>query len=678
MTLRRSFVLLLTGLFLAMGPVATAAQQAGGTTYYVSPSGADSGPGTVDDPWRTIEASLSRLEAGDVLIVRAGTYEERVEPSSLKPAGQSNRILVRAAPGERPVIRGRLYLPGISHWHIRGISVTSDGGSYTAADNLVKIMNGVGWTFQGGEVWGAKQTSAAVFIGTTKSAEPRDWRFVGNCVHDTAPRDATNRPNEDHNIYVYNGANSGSGVIERNVLYGAPNGENIKLGPDQGNVAVRHNTMHQAAMNMLLTEQAHHNVIEHNLMGRGSPAPGKDWYPNIRGFDLKGAGNVARYNAGFEASQFVLVGKDGGGSTATISQTGNHFPVTPHLDRTGRCDGLYPTNASYRRYGAYAPVSSGDPVQRVSGTGRVETSIAISKTARPTGGAANVVIARADTYPDALAGAPLAAALDAPILLSGGKSLHPAVKDEIKRLGADKAVLLGGKAALSDQVAKDLQAMNVTVQRVEGGDRFATAAAVATELGKLSGTDIENPYVVEGQDPDPNRGWPDAVAVGFLAAQQKRPILLVTTETLPAATNTALKDSGAERATIVGGTASVSDSVAKAIDQNAASVGRIAGDSRYHTSRLVAEAAVKAGASAGKPWFATGAAFPDALAAGPAVAKDGGVLLLVPGHTTFLNGEATDWLDRFSDSIDRLRLIGGPAAVSHAIEDKSRHQLLFE
>ncbi len=76
-------------------------------------------------------------------------------------------------------------------------------------------------------------------------------------------------------------------------------------------------------------------------------------------------------------------------------------------------------------------------------------------------------------------------------------------------------------------------------------------------------------------------------------------------------------------------------------------------------------------------WFATGGSFPDALAAGPAVAKDGGVLLLVPGSSTFLNEEATDWLDRFQQGIDRLRLIGGSAAIGNAIDDKARHQLLF-
>lgn len=87
---------------------------------------------------------------------------------------------------------------------------------------------------------------------------------------------------------------------------------------------------------------------------------------------------------------------------------------------------------------------------------------------------------------------------------------------------------------------------------MEGANRFATAA-VGNEFPARSGTNVGDAYVVDGADADPNRGWSDAVTVGSLAAQQGRPILLVTTETLPDDTQEAISNLGVDRVTIVGG-----------------------------------------------------------------------------------------------------------------------------
>src|SRR5258708_17032852 len=44
------------------------------STYYVSPSGQDAGPGTQSQPFATLQAAVTHLEPGDSLIVREGTY----------------------------------------------------------------------------------------------------------------------------------------------------------------------------------------------------------------------------------------------------------------------------------------------------------------------------------------------------------------------------------------------------------------------------------------------------------------------------------------------------------------------------------------------------------------------------------------------------------------------------
>ena len=94
-------------------------------------------------------------------------------------------------------------------------------------------------------------------------------------------------------------------------------------------------------------------------------------------------------------------------------------------------------------------------VQRVSGATRIDTAIAASKDQFPTaGGAKAVVLARADNFPDALAGGPLAAKVGGPLLLTSSGALDDAVKAEIQRVApkGSTVYILGGSAAIATGV----------------------------------------------------------------------------------------------------------------------------------------------------------------------------------------------------------------------------------
>ena len=304
--------------------------------------------------------------------------------------------------------------------------------------------------------------------------------------------------------------------------------------------------------------------------------------------------------------------------------------------------------------------------RRLAGRDRVRTAIAVSRRAHPDGAPA-VVLARADDYADALAGAPLAADLDAPLLLTPRDGLADQVVGELQRLEPDRVVLLGGPAALSPQVAADLAELlpAADVERVAGADRFATAAALADRLGAAPGT----AYVVEGVDDDPARGWPDAVSVASLAAAQGRPILLVDTNTVPPSTAAALRRHARE-VVVVGGAAAVSDATLAMLGEGGVATSRIAGPDRYATSRAVREAAIEAGADASEVWLATGGTFPDALTAGPAVAAAGATLLLVDGADLTASPTTAEALD--AAVVDRVVFLGGRAAISARVEDQVR------
>jgi parallel beta-helix repeat protein len=75
-----------------------------GTTYYVSPTGSDSNPGTEAQPWRTIQKAADTLVAGDTVYIKAGTYQERVIPQNSGSAG--NYIVYAAYPGHTVTIDG--------------------------------------------------------------------------------------------------------------------------------------------------------------------------------------------------------------------------------------------------------------------------------------------------------------------------------------------------------------------------------------------------------------------------------------------------------------------------------------------------------------------------------------------------------------------------------------------
>jgi N-acetylmuramoyl-L-alanine amidase len=290
------------------------------------------------------------------------------------------------------------------------------------------------------------------------------------------------------------------------------------------------------------------------------------------------------------------------------------------------------------------------------GRTRIETAVAASQHAF--GNATSIVVARSDAYPDALTGAPLAAKVGGPILLTPTNALPSTVSDEVKRLGATTAYILGDTGAVSMNVEVGLVAAGITtIHRLAGPTRFDTARAVANAVG---GTNV---YVAQGLDPDPTHGWPDAVAVSGLAAGQQRPILLTTTAALPSATAATLDDLHATAAAIVGGPDVVSEAVATDIHSHGATVTRIAGDTRYGTSALVADATITAGGSAANTWLVTGRNWPDALAAGAASAHDGAVLLLVDGMNATGATESFNWLTAHHADIQRLVVGGGPDVV---------------
>ena len=311
-------------------------------------------------------------------------------------------------------------------------------------------------------------------------------------------------------------------------------------------------------------------------------------------------------------------------------------------------------------------------IDRVAGETRVDTAIAASvagfrDASRRVDAASTAILARADDFPDALAGGALAVAENAPLLLTDRDRLPTAVESELRRLGVEDVIILGGEQAVSAAVADRLDELGLRVERIAGDDRFATAAAIAARVGAADTGEV---VLTLGAAADPNRAWPDALSAGALAASPDRlPVLLTRGDAVPPATMDALRDLDASEVLLLGGPVAISSAAEDQLRAAGYSVRRLAGEDRYATSAAVVQDAMRR-----RPTnvpvhvsLVTGANFPDGLAAaGLAGARDG-VVLLVPPTTLGSSDPSAIALQRHADQFDLGAVLGGPVAVAEQV-----------
>jgi putative cell wall-binding protein len=187
------------------------------------------------------------------------------------------------------------------------------------------------------------------------------------------------------------------------------------------------------------------------------------------------------------------------------------------------------------------------------------------------------------------------------------------------------------------------------VGRLGGADRFATA-----ELITEADSSCFNTVILARGDQ-----FADALAASYVAGHEGAGILLTNTDSIPASTLNGLRNVGAKRVLLMGGTAAISDAVATQLDGTTAynchagpvvpattlTVQRLAGSDRFQTAQVAAEfeGLGSAGAldtnrdgdcndDAKTAIVASGSTFADALAAGP---------LAYAGNPKFGCGNAT-------------------------------------
>jgi secreted trypsin-like serine protease len=332
---------------------------------------------------------------------------------------------------------------------------------------------------------------------------------------------------------------------------------------------------------------------------------------------------------GFDAAAMLCAGApesdaDGGIDACQGDSGGPLFATLPDgsfmevgIVSWGPTCGLTPT--AYTRISSYLPFIlatiagetpvANDDVDRVAGANRYATAAALA-TDRFDPGLDSVFVVTGAAFPDALAAAPAAAMIGAPILLTTRDAVPAETRDAIQALAPSQLWVVGGTGAVSDATFTELQALAPEgATRIAGTDRYETAAA----LSNLAFADPVGPselptFVASGA------GFADALSGAAAAASDPpTPLLLTANDALSPATAAEIARQGSSTVYVFGGTSAVSDAVVAQIQALGPEVVRIAGKDRYDTSAAIV---TQLFGGADEVFVATGATFPDGLVAG--------------------------------------------------------------
>ncbi len=206
MRIRR--ILSAAALFVMAGPISA-------TTYHVAIGGNDANPGTLAQPWATIQHAVDfpALAAGDTILVHAGTFVgARIERSG----GPGMPIRLAAAPGEAVLIQGASpdaahtsaievenFSGTVSWWIIEGFEIDGEGDRRYAID--LRFTENI--TVRNNHVYEAFRTG--IFTAFSDDVLIEDNLTHNNCEHGIYHSNSGDRPTIRGNTSSTNG---GAGI----------------------------------------------------------------------------------------------------------------------------------------------------------------------------------------------------------------------------------------------------------------------------------------------------------------------------------------------------------------------------------------------------------------------------------------------------------------------------------
>jgi hypothetical protein len=182
-------------------------------TYYIAPppAGDDGHPGTLVQPWATLQRAAGQVRPGDTVHVRDGHY---AGGHFTRSGTAAEPIVLAAYPGETPVINANnpvtidgINLEGASHMVVEGFTVIETD---RAGIRAVECEN--------------------VVIRRNRADLNTRWGiFTGFCDDLLIEHNETSRSTDEHGIYV---SNSGDRPVIRNNLIWGNNANGIHMNGD--------------------------------------------------------------------------------------------------------------------------------------------------------------------------------------------------------------------------------------------------------------------------------------------------------------------------------------------------------------------------------------------------------------------------------------------------------------
>lgn len=182
---------------------------------------------------------------------------------------------------------------------------------------------------------------------------------------------------------------------------------------------------------------------------------------------------------------------------------------------------------------------SGVEVERIDGDDPYSVAVDVAQLVGPSPGSPGefpsegrtALLATGEVFADALAAGPLAYRGEHPLLLTRSDALPERVESFLESSRTEHVVILGGTAAVSAGVARDVESLGIEVTRWSGEDRMATAVAIAEALlgsdspdGCFDGAELGLAYGFRS---------PDAIVSGPLLGEFCAPLLLTERDELP-------------------------------------------------------------------------------------------------------------------------------------------------
>lgn len=287
-------------------------------TYYGSPSGSDEKPGTLAEPWKTVQKAFDTATAGQTVCFRAGTYPETVLPNpATKAATQlekqsgtpGNPIVFTNYPGEVAIIQGETKIYG-SYITLRGTAQSAESCSATnrcglvfeRTDNVayagdIDILNSSG---PGSVIIDHVEIRNAPYHAGIYQ-EGCNNAIIGSYIHDNG----TQNRNEDNGIYwsktpadCKSGGLIAGNVVEHNYskgiqLYAGGSATTPAYVTVCGNISVNNGSLGAVVW-------GDHNVFSNNIFYNNNEIAGAA--AGAQAGLYSGAANVVQHNLTWSAS----------------------------------------------------------------------------------------------------------------------------------------------------------------------------------------------------------------------------------------------------------------------------------------------------------------------------------------------------------------------------------------